>query len=202
VSLGGRVRHYADEPAARAALRARLVRPYRVARFDNYGKGSMIHRPMWIYGAHHISVGDYVLIMPGVWLAAERASWGRPAPALTIGDGTAIRSNCVLSATESVTIEENVLIAGSCTIIDSDHTVGGGRNPLHNPTVSAPVRIGAGTWLGERVTVLRGSDIGRECIIGAHSVVRGTIPDHSIAVGAPARVVGSTRDDDGGYSPA
>ncbi|MDX6583377.1 MAG: hypothetical protein QOI10_2561 [Solirubrobacterales bacterium] len=193
-SIAARLRHYAEEPAALAALRSRIQRPYRVARFHSYGKGSLIHKPMWIYGAHHITVGDYVLIMPGAWLAAERASWDQPAPALTIGDGTAIRSNCVISATHSVTIEENVLVAGSCTIIDSDHTVGGGRNPLHNPTVSDPVRIGAGTWLSERVTVLRGSDIGRECIIGAHSVVRGEIPDHSIAVGAPARVVGSTRD--------
>ena len=42
--------------------------------------------------------------------------------------------------------------------------------------------------------MLRGADIGRCCIIGANSVVRGEIPDYSIAVGAPARVVGSTRD--------
>jgi hypothetical protein len=35
---------------------------------------------------------------------------------------------------------------------------------------------------------------GRCCMIGANSVVRGEIPDYSIAVGAPARVVGSTRD--------
>ena len=34
--------------------------------------------------------------------------------------------------------------------------------------------------------------IGERCIIGANSVVRGRIPDNSIAVGAPARVVGTT----------
>jgi acetyltransferase-like isoleucine patch superfamily enzyme len=60
--------------------------------------------------------------------------------------------------------------------------------------VSSPVRVGAGTWIGERVAVLRGANIGRCCIIGANSVVRGEIPDYSIAVGAPARVVGSTRE--------
>jgi acetyltransferase-like isoleucine patch superfamily enzyme len=65
---------------------------------------------------------------------------------------------------------------------------------MHNPLVSTPVRIGEGTWIGERVAVLRGADIGRCCMIGANSVVRGEIPDYSIAVGAPARVVGSTRD--------
>jgi acetyltransferase-like isoleucine patch superfamily enzyme len=40
--------------------------------------------------------------------------------------------------------------------------------------------------------VLRGARIGRKCIIGAHSVVRGEIPDGSVAAGIPAKVVGST----------
>jgi acetyltransferase-like isoleucine patch superfamily enzyme len=57
--------------------------------------------------------------------------------------------------------------------------------------VTAPIRIGRGTWIAERVAVLKGANIGRCCIIGAHSVVRGEIPDYSIAVGAPARVVGT-----------
>jgi acetyltransferase-like isoleucine patch superfamily enzyme len=99
----------------------------------------------------------------------------------------------VISASNSITIEENVLLAAFCTIVDSDHRITElDQNPVWNPVTTAPVRVGAGTWLGERVTVLRGSNIGRKCIIGAHSVVRGEIPDFSVAVGAPARVVGST----------
>jgi acetyltransferase-like isoleucine patch superfamily enzyme len=65
---------------------------------------------------------------------------------------------------------------------------------MHNPVVTGPISVGEGTWIGERCAILRGADIGRCCIIGANSVVRGEIPDYSIAVGAPARVVGSTRD--------
>jgi acetyltransferase-like isoleucine patch superfamily enzyme len=51
---------------------------------------------------------------------------------------------------------------------------------MRGPLATSPIRIGRGTWIGER------------CIIGANSVVRGRIPDNSIAVGAPARVVGTT----------
>jgi serine acetyltransferase len=40
-----------------------------------------------------------------------------------------------------------------------------------------------------KVSVLRGTRIGRGCVLGAHSVVRGDIPDYAIAVGSPARVV-------------
>jgi acetyltransferase-like isoleucine patch superfamily enzyme len=39
------------------------------------------------------------------------------------------------------------------------------------------------------VTILRGTIIGRGCVLGAHAVVKGDIPDYSIAVGSPARVV-------------
>ena len=53
--------------------------------------------------------------------------------------------------------------------------------------------VGEGTWIGERVAVLRGADIGEFCIIASNSVVRGVIPPYSVAAGSPARVVGSTR---------
>jgi acetyltransferase-like isoleucine patch superfamily enzyme len=87
-----------------------------------------------------------------------------------------------------------VLIAKDCSIVDSDHShAGPADNVLFNPVERSPIRIGRGTWLGDRVSVLRGADIGRHCTIGAGSVVRGRIPDYSVAVGAPARVVGSTR---------
>jgi acetyltransferase-like isoleucine patch superfamily enzyme len=39
------------------------------------------------------------------------------------------------------------------------------------------------------VTVLRETRVGRGCVLGAHAVVKGEIPDYSIAVGAPAKVV-------------
>ena len=52
-----------------------------------------------------------------------------------------------------------------------------------------PVSIGDGSWLGFGTVVLPGARIGRHVTIGANSVVTGEIPDHSVAVGAPARVI-------------
>jgi acetyltransferase-like isoleucine patch superfamily enzyme len=52
------------------------------------------------------------------------------------------------------------------------------------------------------VAVLKGSNIGRCCIVGANSVVRGEIPDFSIAVGSPARVVGQVEGVDLDSPPA
>ena len=55
--------------------------------------------------------------------------------------------------------------------------------------MKAPVRIGPDTWVATKVTVLRGTSVGRGCVLGAHAVVKGEIPDFSIAVGSPAKVV-------------
>ena len=52
-----------------------------------------------------------------------------------------------------------------------------------------PVSIGDGSWIGHGAVVLPGSRIGRHVTIGANSVVSGDIPDFSVAVGSPARVI-------------
>ncbi len=51
------------------------------------------------------------------------------------------------------------------------------------------VEIGPGCWIGARVTILGGVKIGKGCVIGACSLVRTSLPDWSIAVGVPARIL-------------
>lgn len=178
----------------RIALRARVTRPYWRRRFHSFGEGSILDKPDWVAGAERITVGDRVIIMRDVWLAVERRALNRTEPALRIGNRVTISRWCRISAAESVTIEDAAGISAMCTIVDSDHTLDGPTDkPLFNPMKTAPIRIGYGSWVGERVTVSRGVTVGRFCIIGANSVVRGEIPDNSVAVGAPARVVGRTQ---------
>jgi acetyltransferase-like isoleucine patch superfamily enzyme len=54
-----------------------------------------------------------------------------------------------------------------------------------------PIEIGDGAWLGQNVVVGPGVRIGRGAVIGANSVVLADVPDRTVAVGAPARVVRS-----------
>jgi acetyltransferase-like isoleucine patch superfamily enzyme len=178
-------------PMRRIALRARLTRPYWRIRFYRYGKATILHRPAWIFGAGQIAIGNHCLILGGCYIAAEKRAWDRPAPVLSIGDRVGIRPYCMISASESIVIEDDVIIGAFSSVIDSDHTFAEGRpNVMHNPVNAAPIRIGRGTWLAERVAVLRGTSIGRCCIVGANSVVREDLPDYTIAAGVPARVVG------------
>lgn len=186
----------------RAAIRARLLRPYWVRRFHTFGEDAIVHRPGSVFGAHQIAIGDHSLILGGCYLSVETPAWERPAPVLRIGDRVGIRPYCMISASESIVIEDDVIIGAFTSLIDSDHTFAEGRpNVMHNPVATAPIRIGRGTWLAERVAVLRGTSIGRCCIVGANSVVRGELPDYSIAAGAPARVVGRVEGVDAEAAP-
>ena len=47
----------------------------------------------------------------------------------------------------------------------------------------APVKIGDNVWIGENLVILAGASIGDGCIVGANSVITGSIPDHCIVVG-------------------
>ena len=185
------IRELVNQPMKRVVLRSRLTAPWWRRRFHHFGEGAILHRPAWVYGPHQIALGAHSLVLQGTWLSVESQAWNNPAPTLSIGKRVGIRPYCVISAAERVEIGDDVIIAAFSSVIDSDHTYSMGRpNVMHNPIATAPIRIGRGTWIAERVAVLRGADIGRCCIIGANSVVKGTIPDYSIAVGAPARVVG------------
>lgn len=54
------------------------------------------------------------------------------------------------------------------------------------------VIVGDNTFIGARASLLPGATIGKNCIIGACSVVKGSIPDDSIVIGNPTRIIGST----------
>jgi acetyltransferase-like isoleucine patch superfamily enzyme len=182
-----------DEPAARVTLRGRLMHPYYQRRFAEFGPGAVLHKPMWLYGTKHMSLGAGVFILHGAWISVARPAWGSPEPALRIADGVVARPHVTISVASSVVLERNVALAAYVSIIDNEHTwFAGAERPLDNPLASAPIRVGESTLVAERVSILGGADIGKFCIIGANSVVKGHIPDYSVAVGAPARVVGTT----------
>lgn len=193
--LAAWVQSWREEPLRGVALRARLERPRRTRQFAHFGRNSILHRPAWVYGGHKASIGDGCILLTGMWLAVERQAWSATEPVLRIGNRVGVRPWCTLSAATSIVLEDDVILSACVSVVDSEHTFRGDNpNTLYNPLDVAPVRIGRGTLVGANAVVLAGSDIGEHCIIGAGSVVRGAIPDYSIAVGAPARVVGSSRE--------
>ena len=99
----------------------------------------------------------------------------------------------MLSAVSSVRLGRDVLLARNVYISDHSHAYEDVTRPVHAQGVSKvlPVVIGDGAWLGQGVVVCPGVSIGRGAVVGAGSVVLQDVPDFSVAVGSPARVVRS-----------
>lgn len=110
---------------------------------------------------------------------------------LVIGNHVRIHRGSRITAAGSLILEDDVLIAPEVFITDHNHgmdpQVAGGYSK--QPLVVKPVKIGEGSWLGQRACIMPGVTIGKHCIIGAASVVTHDIPDYCIAAGVPAKVV-------------
>lgn len=61
--------------------------------------------------------------------------------------------------------------------------------------IAKPVTIGNDVWIGGNVTILPGVTIGNNVVIGAGAVVNRDIPDNSVAVGVPAKIVKPIEND-------
>jgi acetyltransferase-like isoleucine patch superfamily enzyme len=164
--------------------------------FASFGKQSVIGHPVRLHGAERISIGAGVFIGSGSWLQVVNGAEPGDQPIITIGDRVLMSGACVVSAASSIVIEDGALFARNVYVADHGHAYGGAES-IHAQGIDsvAPIRIGAGCWLGQNVVVLPGSDIGAGAVIGANSVVRGTVPDRCVAVGAPARVLRSIDPD-------
>ena len=136
----------------------------------------------------NIKVGDKVYIGYQTWLAATPHV--SSAPELIIGDGSSIGRWNQLYSTTSIIVEEKVLTADRVFISDSWHD----WMDIHVPIMEQPVkskggmRIGAGTWIGINACIV-GANIGKNCVIGANSVVTKDIPDYCIVGGIPAKIL-------------
>lgn len=157
--------------------------------FGSVGHGCRIYSPLKINGKHNIFIGNHVCVEYKAWLAALPIKKGGKAK-LKIEDGVTIGHFNHIYATESIIIKKNVLTADRVYISDNLHSYEDVDKPVLEQPVRqiAPVEIGEGTWLGEGVCVI-GAKIGKGCVIGANAVVTKDIPDYSVAVGIPAKVI-------------
>ena len=112
--------------------------------------------------------------------------------AIDLGDDVFIGPHAVIYGHGGVTIGAEALISMHCCILSSEHAVPNDGEVIRRlPDVLLPTKIGRGAWLGAGVKVLGGVTIGEGCVVGAGAVVTRDLEAHSIAVGVPARVIGS-----------
>lgn len=107
---------------------------------------------------------------------------------ITIGDDVVISSNVRVLTHDFSTARVDKALATR----QGDST---GQRQRHERKKVAGVSIGDNSFVGAFSILMPGSAIGRDCIIGAGSVVRGEVPDGSVVIGNPGQVVRSVYRD-------
>jgi acetyltransferase-like isoleucine patch superfamily enzyme len=177
-------------------------------RIANSPRSFLMERPRRIVNPRHIAVGDNVSIgaysvLEAITEFACSSGVQRFTPRIVLGDRVRATMSLSIHAVGEIIIDNDVLFGPNVAINDAFHGYERADHPYADQPLGniAPVRIKRGCWIGRNVVICPGVTIGEFCIIGANSVVTKSIPDQSIAVGAPARVIKSWNDGEKRWEP-
>lgn len=112
-------------------------------------------------------------------------------PSLIIGNNVHLSKHCCIGCSNKIVLGDDVRLAPYCHITDRNHVYKDINIPIWKQPSESPgaVFIGEQTWLGFGVQVMPGVNIGKHCVIAAGSIVTKDIPDYSVAIGIPAKVI-------------
>lgn len=107
---------------------------------------------------------------------------------IEVGDNSRI-NGAYIHAQKRILIGNNCVIAAGVNIIDSNGHETYSENRTIGRDMPSDIIIGNNVWLGLNAIILKGSEIGDNCVVGAGSVVKGKFPSNVIIVGNPAKIV-------------
>lgn len=93
---------------------------------------------------------------------------------LIIGDNVKINYNGVIVCHDEIVIGAGTEFGPAVYIYDHDHDYKIGLNKQEYKT--APVKIGENCWIGANCVLLRGTELGDNCVVAAGSVIKGKYP--------------------------
>jgi acetyltransferase-like isoleucine patch superfamily enzyme len=135
------------------------------------GKGATLHLGRWSWIGHGCKI---------------RAHEGE----VRIGAKTVLGQECTISAFQHVSIGRECIVADRVMLIDFDHGVVETERPVRAQGIyKRDVRVGHNVWIGYGVSILRGTTVGDNCVLGTSTVVTKDVPDNAVAAGVPVRVL-------------
>lgn len=176
----------------------------------NIDSNCFIEKNVRFNAPHRIFLGSRVSIGEGSTLDAGVREKDGSSSEIRIGNDVHLPRFCVLKAGPGNIILGNKIcigqfswldgsggleigsycyIASHCAIISATHGYKDVRLLELQEKIYKKVKIGKDVWLGTHVVIMPGVTIGDGCVIGAGAVVTKDIPEYSIAVGVPAKVI-------------
>jgi len=109
----------------------------------------------------------------------------------SLGQNVGIGSFSFFGAAGGIVVGDDTIFGNFVSIHSENHNFADPSIPIRSQGVTRiGVLIGSGCWIGAKVTILDGANIGNGTVVAAGAVVlAGTYPDHSVLAGVPARVI-------------
>ena len=157
--------------------------------YGKIGFLTYIGSPNYIIGRSKLYIGNRVRILYN--FRCEIHNNGE----VRIGDSTSIGHNCHISSCELLAIGANVTISSNVFLGSLDHTFEiPNTHVMNQPLSCIQTTVGDFSFIGTGAVILAGTNIGKNCVVGANSVVNGNFPDYSIIAGYPAKNIGFRKE--------
>lgn len=161
-------------------LRAILYAPF----FGKMGMPSYMGKPIFVKGISNVFIGKKVRIFPHLRMETQDGG------SIVIHDDVVISQNVHLTSAGQLEIGKSALILANVFITNIDHDYTEiGKHVVNQKITVKNTFIGDHCFIGMGAAIMAGTTLGKQCVVGANSVVRGTFPDYSVIVGAPAKIV-------------
>jgi galactoside O-acetyltransferase len=151
--------------------------------FANAPKRLRVLSNVYVNGWANVTIGDEVTFDRACSLEAATGL-------ISIGARTGFNCGVWIGADSGrIMIGSDVLIGPYVVMRAADHRHEAGisfKDQGHEP---GEIFVGDNVWIGAQACLLSGAHVGKNSIIAAGSVVRGVIPENSLAAGVPAKVV-------------
>lgn len=154
--------------------------------YGKIGKKSYLGKTLFVQRKKNVFIGDNTRIYPGM-----RAEITMETAKVKIGNNVSVGQNFhVVSYDGELVISDNVTISGNVFISNVDHDYSEiGKHILEQNMLLKETFIGEGSFIGYGAVILPGTVLGKQCIVGANSVVKGKFPDYCVIAGSPAAIV-------------
>ena len=162
------------------AIRAVIYQPF----FGRLTLSSYLGKPTYLKGTKRIFIDKKVRIFPHLRMETHFNG------SIHIQEDVVISQNVHITSAGKLLIGKKSLILANVFITNIDHHYQEiGRHVVEQEYMVKETVIGENCFIGMGAAIMAGTKLGKQCIVGANSVVRGEFPDYCVLAGAPARII-------------